>query len=165
MAWSLEHVANPTLLIVHVTGELTSRTIETFPPGDPSPPLHQVMGLPGISRVDLHRYRARLTVTPGHARDTVATAVMTALTSAWGKAVPVPPVTLPRAFEVDYQGPRLVAESMEMAGDRALLVAAFRVPGVTEAIVGPSMALVRLGRLFTWAEAEAPLAAALREAV
>jgi len=55
-----------------------------------------------------------------------------------------------------------VAESAEMAAGRDLLVRLFTVAGVREAILGDGLALVRIGRLFTWTAVEPEVTAALR---
>jgi hypothetical protein len=53
-----------------------------------------------------------------------------------------------------YRGPRLVAESLRMAGSQPILRAFFGVPGVVEAILQPGQLRVRLGRQFSWTEVE-----------
>ena len=53
-----------------------------------------------------------------------------------------------------YRGPRLVAESLRMAGSQPILRALFGVPGVVEAILDSGHVRVRLGRLFSWTEVE-----------
>jgi hypothetical protein len=68
----------------------------------------------------------------------------------------------PRAFEVDYAGPRMVAESAEMAAGRDLLERLFTVHGVREAILGEGLALVSIGRLFAWSAVEPAIVGALR---
>jgi hypothetical protein len=52
------------------------------------------------------------------------------------------------------EGPRIVAESPEMAAPDAILAALFRVPGVAEAILEAGWVWVRLARLFPWDDVE-----------
>jgi hypothetical protein len=49
-----------------------------------------------------------------------------------------------------------------MAAGSPSLQAVFAVDGVTEAVLGEGLVLVRLGRLFAWAEREESVAAALQ---
>ena len=70
----------------------------------------------------------------------------------------------PRAFEVDYPGPRVVAESAQMAAGRDLLERLFTVDGVREAILGEGLALVSIGRLFVWSAVEPAVVGVLRPA-
>jgi hypothetical protein len=71
-----------------------------------------------------------------------------------GLPLPFPASPPPRAFEVVYEGPRIVAESPDMAAPDATLVALFRVPGVAEAILEAARVWVRPGRLFSWEDVE-----------
>ena len=60
-----------------------------------------------------------------------------------------------------YAAPRLVADSLRMAGTQPIHRAVFSVRGVAEAILEPGHSRVRLGRLFSWAEAEEEVRRAL----
>lgn len=64
MAWALERAANPTVLRLHATLELTRGTIETCPPASAPLPLRRLLGIAAVRSVDLHRYRVRLNLTP-----------------------------------------------------------------------------------------------------
>jgi hypothetical protein len=162
MRWAIEPAVNPHVVRIHVAHELTDRTIVTGPPAELDRPLSGLLEIEAIRTVDLHRYRIRLNlrlatdrvVAAGHARDVLA--------AAWGDPESLVPDPGPRAFVVEREGPRTVAESAEMAEGHPHLEAAFRVEGVSEAIAGDGMVLVRLGRLFTWEEREGPVGAALR---
>jgi hypothetical protein len=112
--------------------------------------------------VDLHRYHARANLRHGADRDDAAGHVEDILRDAWGEEARDGAESDPRAFEIDYSGPRVVAESAEMAAGRDLLVRLFTVAGVREAILGDGLALVRIGRLFTWTAVEPAVTAALR---
>jgi hypothetical protein len=68
----------------------------------------------------------------------------------------------PREFEVAYEGPKIVAESPEMAAPDATLVALFRVPGVAEAILEAGRVWVRPGRLFPWDDVETSVRSTLQ---
>lgn len=152
--WALETATNPAVLRLHVTQDLTERTILTCPPGRPPAPLEALLHVTGVRSLDIHRHRVRLNLEPEADRDGVAVAVGAALREIWGEVAPLPEEELPRAFVVPHEGDRAVAESRDMAGDDSVLVAAFAVPGVVEAIAGDGMVLIRLGRLFLWRDAE-----------
>lgn len=153
--WALERAPNPRVLRLHVDVELTDRTIVTCPPDEPPALLAGLASVPGVRSLDLHRYRARLNLSPDAVADSVAEAAAPVLAAALGgDAERMRADAGPRAFESEAEGPRLVAESAEMAeraGD-ARLSAVFRVVGVVEAIAAPGLVLVRLGRLFAWDE-------------
>ena len=153
-AWALETATNPAVLRLHVTDDLTDRTILTCPPGTPPAPLAALLGLRAVRSLDVHRHRVRLNLAPDADRDEVMVAVGGMLRSTWGDLTPLPVEELPRAFAVGHRGARAVAESRDMAGDDDVLLAAFAVPGVVEAIAGDGMVLVRLGRLFLWRDVE-----------
>src|SRR5918996_2693377 len=161
--WALSRTPNPTVLRLDTSLELTQATIETCPPLMPPHPLARLLELPEIRSIDLHRYRARLNLLPGSDPDALARRVCEFLVGEWGPAsskVDDPP----RAFPVRHRGPRLVAESLEMAGSLPILRALFSIKGVAEAILEPEMVRVRLGRLFSWAEVEKDVRTALKEA-
>jgi hypothetical protein len=160
--WALERPANPSVLRVHVDHQLTDRTIVTSPPAEIARPLAGLLELDAVRTVDLHRYHARVNLGRGTDRDVAAAHVDDILSAAWGDEADDGTESDPRAFEIDYAGPRVVAESAEMAVGRDLLVRLFAVAGVREAILGDGLALVRIGRLFTWAGVEPAVAAALR---
>jgi len=160
--WTLERPANPSVLRVHVGHELTDRTIVTGPPAEIARPLAGLLELEAVRTVDLHRYHARVNLAHGADREVAADHVVDILTAAWGAATEDGAESDPRAFEIAYEGPRVVAESAEMAAGRDLLVRLFTVAGVREAILGDRLALVRIGRLFTWAAVEPAVVAALR---
>ena len=160
--WALERPANPSVLRVHVDHQLTDRTIVTSPPAEIARPLAGLLELDAVRTVDLHRYHARVNLGHGTDRDVAAAHVDDILSAAWGDEADDGTESDPRAFEIDYAGPRVVAESAEMAVGRDLLVRLFTVAGVREAILGDGLALVRIGRLFTWAGVEPAVAAALR---
>ncbi len=162
-SWAIEGAPNPTVLRVHVGEVLTERTIVTCPPETASMPLGGVLEVEAVRSLDLHRYRARINLRPGVDAGEVRRHVEEILAPAWGPESSLGDDAGPRAFAIDRDGPRLVAESLEMAtghGDDAL-VRLLGVAGVCEAIVGEGVALVRLGRLFGWDEAEARVSAAL----
>jgi len=115
-----------------------------------------------VRTVDLHRYHARVNLAHGADRAAASAHVSDILRAAWGAQGEDGAESDPRAFEIDYAGPRVVAESAEMAAGRELLVRLFTVVGVREAILGEGLALVRIGRLFTWATVEPAVTAALR---
>ena len=152
--WALEATPNPSVLRIHVGHALTDRTIVTSPPGELVWPLVGLLELDAIRTIDLHRYRARLNLRPDADRDDTAAHASAVLSSAWGRPWPLVPDAGPRAFEVRHVGARTVAESAEMAAGHPLLEAVFDVEGVSEAIVGQDLMLVRLGRLFDWSDAE-----------
>jgi hypothetical protein len=60
VAGALERAANPTVLRLRTTVQLTGRTIETCPPAFTPRPLGLLLEIPGVRSVDLHRYLARL---------------------------------------------------------------------------------------------------------
>jgi hypothetical protein len=162
-AWVLSRTPNPTVLRLDTSLELTRATIETCPPRVPPHPLGRLLGLPEIRSVDLHRYRARLNLLPGSDSDALARRVSEVLFEEWGPAsskVDEPP----QAFPVRHRGPRLVAESPEMAGSQPILRALFGIDGVAEAILEPGTVRVRLGRMFSWADVEDDLRTVLKEA-
>jgi hypothetical protein len=163
-AWAPERAPNPRVIRVHTTNELTRATIEKCPPASPPEGLRSLLAVDGVRSVDLHRYRARLNLSP--ACDTRATweRVTRTIETAWGAPVHLPDDPPPRAFEVAREGPRIVAESPEMAGLDPTLAALFRVPGVAEAILEAGKVWVRPGRLFSWEEVEASVRRALRSA-
>ena len=68
----------------------------------------------------------------------------------------------PRAFEVANEGPRIVAESPEMAAPDPTLVALLPVPGVAEAILEAGRVWIRPGRLFSWEDVETSVRWALQ---
>jgi hypothetical protein len=151
--WALLRTPNPTVLRLDTSLELTRATIETCPPRVPPHPLGRLLELQRIRSIDLHRYRARLNLRPGSVPDALAQRVSELLVEEWGPAsskLDEPP----RAFPVRHRGPRLVAESLEMAGSQPILRALFGVDGVSEAILEPGRVRVRLGRLFSWADVE-----------
>jgi hypothetical protein len=162
-SWAIEGVPNPTVLRVHVDEVLTDLTIVTCPPEVAAMPLGGVLEIEAVRSLDLHRYRARINLRPGVAVGDVRRHVEEILTPTWGAESPLTEDEGPRAFSIDRDGPRLVAESLEMAtGHRDdVLVRLLEVDGVVEAIVGEGVVLVRLGRLFGWDEAEARVSVAL----
>ena len=160
--WVLERPANPSVLRVHVDHQLTDRTILTSPPAEIARPLAGLLELGSVRTVDLHRYHSRVNLAYGADREVAAGHTGEILRAAWGYEADDGAESDPRAFEIDYTGPRVVAESAEMAAGRDLLVQLFTVAGVREAILGEGIALVRIGRLFTWAAVEPDVAAALR---
>jgi hypothetical protein len=161
MRWAIEGALNPTLLRLHVTGELTSATILTCPPAQAPAPLDLLAAIDGVRSLDLHRYRVRFNLAPGGGRATVMAKAAEILQEPWGQATPMPPEELPRAFAIERQGSRLVAEGKEMAERDPVLARVFSVEGVAEAIVDEHLVLVRLGRLFRWDDVEPVLSAAL----
>jgi hypothetical protein len=127
--------AQPRVIRVHTTVELTRATIEKCPPTSPPEGLRSLLAADGVGSVDLHRYRARLNLTPGRDAKAASEGVTRAIEAAWGPPAPLPGEPPPRAFGVEYEGPRMVTESPEMAAPDATLVALFRVPLVAEAIL------------------------------
>jgi hypothetical protein len=161
--WSLEPPANPSVLRIHVDHELTDRTIITGPPATIAYPLGGLLELEAVRTVDLHRYHARVNLAHDADRSVTARHVRDVLRAGWGhEMAAVDGVSDPRAFEVDYAGPRVVAESAEMAAGRDLLERLFTVDGVREAILGEGLALVSIGRLFTWSTVEPAVVSVLR---
>ncbi|HEX6261689.1 MAG TPA: hypothetical protein VF097_02450 [Actinomycetota bacterium] len=152
MSWALEPAANPSILRFHVREELTKRTIETCPPATPPEMLDPVLALDDVRSVDLHRYRARINLSPGVEALGIMPSIERLLAERLGPAEYLPPDPPPQAYPVDHEEPRIVAESLEMAGDQPILRALFETEGVAEAILGTGLLLVRLGRLFTWEE-------------
>jgi hypothetical protein len=153
--WSLEPATNPSVLRIHVDHELTDRTIVTGPPAMIPRPLDGLLELEAVRTVDLHRYHTRVNLMHGADRSDTTRHVREILQPAWGdEMAAVDAVSDPRAFEVDYAGPRIVAESAEMAAGRDLLERLFTVDGVREAILGEGLVLVSIGRLFTWSTVE-----------
>lgn len=152
--WALEPVTNPAVLRLHVDAELTARTIATCPPEEPPAPLAPVLDVEGVRSLDLHRYRARLNLDADADAQVVAGRVSDAIVPGWGEAVELPSDEGPKAFESVGEGPRRVAESLEMAerSRDVRLLALFDVDGVAEVVAGEGLVLVRLGRLFGWDE-------------
>ncbi|MBA3431305.1 MAG: hypothetical protein H0U16_07480 [Actinobacteria bacterium] len=161
MTWALERAPNPRVIRVHTTVELTRATIEKCPPASPPEGLSSLLAVDGVSSVDLHRYRVRLNLSPGWDAKAVWEGVARAIELAWGVPAPLPGEPPPRLFEVAYEGPRIVAESPEMAGPDQTLAALFWVPGVAEAILEADRVWVRPGRLFSWGDVEASVRRAL----
>ena len=164
VTWALERAPNPRVIRVHTTVELTRATIEKCPPASPPEGLRSLLAVDGVGSVDLHRYRARLNLNPGCDAKAASERVARAIEAAWGAPAPLPGEPPLRAFEVAYQGPRIVAESPEMAAPDATLVALFRVPGVAEAILEAGRVWVRPGRLFSWEDVETSVRSALQRA-
>jgi hypothetical protein len=160
-SWALEATPNPATLRVHVGHELTDRTIVTSPPAELEHPLGGLLELDAVRTLDLHRYRVRVNLRPDADRDEAAANVGEILASGWGPPGLLEDDAGPRAFQVRHLGPRTVAESWEMAAGHPLLEAVFVVDGVSEAIVGEDVVLVRLGRLFAWTHAEPQVIRAL----
>jgi hypothetical protein len=151
------------VLVVNTTVELTQQTIETCPPSRPPHPLDRLLEVPGIRSLDLHRYRARLNLAPGTDRDETTRQVCELLGNEWGS--PSSKRDEPaQSFGVSYTGPRVVAESLRMAGSQPILRELLGVRGVAEATLEPGHVRVRLGRLFSWAEIEGDLRRALKRA-
>jgi hypothetical protein len=159
--WAFEDAANPSVLRVHVGAELTAETILTFPPGEPDPPLSRVLRVPGVRSLNVHRYRLRLNLMPDAVRQEVELLAGEILSSTWGAESQLPVEEIPRAFEVEHTSTRRVAESLAMAEGDDVLTILFGVEGVSEVVVGDGVALVRLGRLFRWDDAEARVQKAL----
>ena len=163
MLWAMEVVPNPSVLRLHTTEELTDRTILTCPPGTPPAPLDRLLGLPEVRTLNLHRYRCRVNLRPGTNAIAVGDAVEKSLLTTWGPPEPLPPEEEPRAFAIRREGPMVVAESYEMAGDPVVLTL-FGVQGVVEVVSGKGMVLVRLGRLFRWSAVQPDVVRALSRA-
>jgi hypothetical protein len=166
VAWAFEGALNPRVLRLHVSASLTDRTILTCPPATAAEPLGALLGIDGVRSLDLHRYRVRVNLRPGGGRADVIGAATAALGAVWGPAVALPGSADPRAFGYRRHGRRIVAESLEMAraSDEPVLERLFGVPGVAETIAGEGLVLVRLGRLFGWAETESAVREALEAA-
>jgi len=160
--WALERAPNRRVIRVHTTVELTPATIEKCPPASPPEGLRSLLAVDGVRSVDLHRYRARLNLSPGCDARAAWDGVARAIEAAWGAPAPLPDEPAQRVFDVAYEGPRIVAESPEMAAPDPTLAALFRVPGVAEAILVAGRVWVRPGRLFSWEEVEASVRWALR---
>jgi hypothetical protein len=154
VTWALERAPNPRVIRVHATIELTRATIETCPPASLPEGLGSLLAVDGVGSVDLHRYRARVNLSPGCDAEAAWDEVAGAIEAVWGASVRLPGEPAPRAFEVAYEGPRIVAESPEMAVPDAALMALFRVPGVAEATLEAGRVWVRPGRLFSWEDVE-----------
>jgi hypothetical protein len=163
VAWAFEGALNPRVLRLHVSVSLTERTILTCPPANAAEPLGAMLGIDGVRSLDLHRYRVRVNLTPEGGRAEVIEAAATVLATAWGPAAALPGAADPRAFAYRRRGRRIVAESPEMAqaAGEPVLERLFAVRGVAETIAGEDLVLVRLGRMFGWAETES----AVREAL
>jgi hypothetical protein len=161
-AWAIEPATNPNVVRVHVTEELTDRTIVTSPPAEVAMPIAGLLEIEAVRTIDLHRYRIRMNLRPGSDRVRTAAHARDVLLAGWGEPVRLEPDEGPRAFEVANRSRRTVAESAEMAHGHALLEAVFRVDGVSEAIAGDGVLLVRLGRLFDWERQQDAVSAALR---
>jgi hypothetical protein len=161
--WALEGATNPTLLRLHVGVALTTETIVTCPPGAAPAPVDRLLEIEAIRSLDVHRYRVRLNLRLGAGRAETQRHAAEVLAHAWGPAVPLAPDPGPRAFAAALGGPRAVAESPAMAAGHPVLAAVFEVRGVSEAIAGEGLVLVRLGRLFAWDDAEGPVAAAIAQ--
>jgi hypothetical protein len=159
--WAIEPAVNPSVVRVHVAHELTDRTIVTGPPAEIDRPMAGLLEIEAVRTIDLHRYRIRLNLRPGSDRVATASHARDVLAAAWGEPVPVPLDGGPKAFAVGHRGPRTVAESAEMAEGTPLLEALFRLVGVSEAIAGEGLVLVRLAPLFAWERHEAAVRAAL----
>jgi hypothetical protein len=162
VTWALERAPNPRVIRVHTTFELTRATIEKCPPASPPEGLRSLLAVEAVRSIDLHRYRARLNLSPGCNAEEAWDGVARAIEAAWGAPAPLPGEPSPRGFEVAYEGPRIVAESPEMAAPDATLAALFRVPGVAEAILEAGWVWVRPGRLFPWEDVEDSLRWALQ---
>jgi hypothetical protein len=161
--WALGRASNPAVLRLETSMELTQETIETCPPSAPPRPLDRLLEIPGIRSIDLHRYRARLNLLPGSDPAAISGRVCEFLAGAWGPATAKREEPA-RDFPVPYRGPRVVAESLRMAGAQPVLRALLGVPGVVEAILDPGRVRVRLGPLFSWSEIEAQVRTALSTA-
>jgi hypothetical protein len=159
----MEEPRNPAVLLVHATEELTTATILTCPPGRPEAPLDRLLDVPGVRSADLHRYRARLNLAPRADRRAVRHRVEDVLAPAWGPPIQLPQEPGPMEIGVEYAGPRLVAESLEVAGGYPILLTLFEVPGVVEAVLERGVLRIRIGRLFSWQDVLGPLHRALAE--
>jgi hypothetical protein len=153
----MEEPPNPAVVLVHATEEFTTATIRTYPPGRPEAPLDRVLDVPGIHSADLHRYRIRLNLAPRADRRAVRHRVEDVLAPAWGPPVQLPEEPGLRELGVGYAGPRLVAESLEMAGGHPILLTLFGIPGVAEAVLEQGVLRIRIGRLFSWQDVLGPV--------
>jgi hypothetical protein len=151
--WALSRASNPHVLRIHTSVELTQATIETCPPSIPPHPLDRLLDISGIRSIDLDRYRARLNLLPGDDPGEIARQACELLVREWGPASPKRDQRA-RTFPVGYGGPRLVAESLQMAGSQPTLGALFGIPGVVEAILTAGHVRIRLGPMFSWTEVE-----------
>ena len=164
--WAIEGAPNPMVLRVHVRERLTERTIVSSPP-EPAPlPFDRILGIEGVRSVDAHPYRVRVNLIPGSDRGSVSAQVGALLLGELGPSAELRPEPPPRAFQHPYAGKRLVAESPEMARSSRVSLAAslFDVVGVSEVVLAPGIALVRIGRLFDWEAVEPGVVAALATA-
>jgi hypothetical protein len=161
-AWAVERARNPSILLLHTTVELTRATIEACPPAPAPWPLDRLLNIPHLRSMNLHRYRVRLNLTPGADPALVEVMIGEIPPPDLGPRVDLPADPLPRTFAVRYRGPRAVAESPDMARWQPVLSAAFRTPGVAEAVLTEGLVQVRLGRFFAWAQAEEAVRKALR---
>jgi hypothetical protein len=141
VTWALERAPNPRVIRVHTTVELTRATIEKCPPASPPEGLRALLAVDGVRSIDLHRYRARLNLTPGCGRQ-----------GGVGRG---------SAGHRGSVGGSRSPPSPEMAGPDPTLAALFRVPGVAEAILEAGRVWVRPGRLFSWEDVEASVRGAL----
>ena len=117
-------------------------------------PLAGLLELDAVRTIDLHRYRVRINLQPNVDRTETERHVRGILRPAWGEGIDLPADAGPRAFESTSHQRRVVAESAEMAAGYPVLEALFSIDGVSEAIAGDALVLVRLGRLFRWAEVQ-----------
>jgi hypothetical protein len=161
LPWALETATNPSVLRIHVARQLTDRTIVTSPPADVAMPMAGLLELEAVRTIDLHRYRIRVNLAQDADRVATERHVRDVLRPAWGDEEPLGADPGPRAFEVGSHAPRVVAESAEMASGHPLLEALFIVDGVSEAIAGEDLVLVRLGRMFGWGDVQPVVARAL----
>jgi hypothetical protein len=84
VTWALERAPNPRVIRVHTTVELTRATIEKCPPAIPREGLRSLLAVDGVRSVDLHRYRARLNLSPGCDAEAAWGEVARAIEAAWG---------------------------------------------------------------------------------
>jgi hypothetical protein len=162
VTWALERAPNPRVIRVHTTVELTRATIEKCPPASPPEGLRSLLTVDGVRSIDLHRYRARVSLSTSCDAKAAWEGVARAIEAAWGAPASLLHEPPPRAFEVAHEGPRMVAESPEMAGPDPTLAALFRIPGVAEAILEGGRVWVRPGRLFSWEDVGASVRWALQ---
>jgi hypothetical protein len=153
-SWALETATNPSVLRIHVGHELTDRTIVTSPPAEVAMPLAGLLEVEAVRTIDLHRYRVRVNLAQGADRRGTEGHIRDILRPSWGAEEPLPDDPEPRAFEARHPVPREVAESAEMAAGHPLLEGLFGIDGVSEAIAGDDVVLIRLGRLFTWQDVQ-----------
>jgi len=90
VTWALERAPNPRVIRVHTTVELTRATIEKCPPASPPEGLSSLLAVDGVRSVDLHRYRARLNLSPGCNAKAAWEGVARAIEAAWGAPAPLP---------------------------------------------------------------------------